>query len=101
MVSATLVAQAVTVNRTGDAVTVRAPGFTFIKGEPLARLRDGRSVRVELDFAVLPRPGAPEVTRSKQTFVLSYDLWEERFAVATVEARACRSWDRPRERRRT
>ena len=84
MVSATLVAQAVTVSRTGDAVTVRAPGFTFIKGEPLARLRDGRSVRVELEFAVLPQPGASGVTRNKQTFVLSYDLWEERFAVSLV-----------------
>ena len=84
MVSATLVAQAVTVSRAGDAVTVRAPGFTFIKGEPLARLRDGRSVRVELEFAVLPKPGASGVTRNKQTFVLSYDLWEERFAVSLV-----------------
>jgi hypothetical protein len=84
MVSATLVAQAVSVSRTGDAVTVKAPGFTFIKGEPLARLRDGRSVRVELDFSVLPRPGATGVTRNKQTFVLSYDLWEERFAVTLV-----------------
>ena len=85
MVSATLVAQAVTVNRTGDAVTVRAPGFTFIKGEPLARLRDGRSVRVELALAVLSKSGAnSSVTQNRQTFVLSYDLWEERFAVTQV-----------------
>ena len=77
-------AQAVTVNRVGNAVAVHAPGFTFIKGEPLARLKDGRSVRVDLELAVLPKPGAPGVTQSRQTFVLSYDLWEERFAVAHV-----------------
>ena len=47
-------AQAVTVTRVADAVAVRAPAFTFIKGEPLVRLKDGRSVRVELDLAVLP-----------------------------------------------
>ena len=85
LVSATLGAQAVTINRTGDAVAVRAPGFTFIKGEPLDRLRDGRSVRVELALSVLSKSGATNhVAQNKQTFVLSYDLWEERFAVSQV-----------------
>ena len=49
-----------TVTRTGNAFTVRAPGFGFIKGEPLVRLKDGRSVRVDLELDVLPgarRPG--------------------------------------------
>jgi len=85
---AALGAQAVTVNRAGDAVTVRAPGFTFIKGEPLVRLKDGRSVRVDLDLTVLPRAGASGVPQGRQTFVLSYDLWEERFAVTLVGAPA-------------
>jgi hypothetical protein len=82
---AALGAQAkVSVNRTGDAVTVKAPDFTFIKGEPLARLKDGRSVRVDLELAVLPKAGATGVTQTRQSFVLSYDLWEERFAVTLV-----------------
>jgi hypothetical protein len=74
-------AQAVTVTRVADAVAVRAPAFTFIKGEPLVRLKNGRSVRVELDLGVLSRPGDSAAARSQQVFVLSYDLWEERFAV--------------------
>jgi hypothetical protein len=81
---AVLGAQAVTVSRVADAVTVRAPGFSFIKGEPLVRLKDGRSVRVDLDLAVLPRAGASSVAQGRRTFVLSYDLWEERFAVTQV-----------------
>jgi hypothetical protein len=81
---ANLGAQAVTVSRVADAVAVRAPGFTFIKGEPLVRLRDGRSVRADLDLSVLPKPGDPAAAHSRQTFVLSYDLWEERFAVTLV-----------------
>jgi hypothetical protein len=81
---AALGAQAVTVNRAGDVVTVRAPGFTFIKGEPLVRLKDGRSVRVDLELTMLPRAGASGVPQSRQAFVLSYDLWEERFAVTLV-----------------
>jgi hypothetical protein len=81
---ANLGAQAVTVSRVADAVAVHAPGFTFIKGEPLVRLKDGRSVRAELDLSVLPKPGDAAAARSRQTFVLSYDLWEEKFAVMLV-----------------
>jgi hypothetical protein len=79
-----LEAQAVSVSRAGDAVVVKAPGFSFIKGEPLARLKDGRSVRVDLELGVLPKSGASSVAQSRQAFVLSYDLWEERFAVTLV-----------------
>ncbi|HSC28185.1 MAG TPA: hypothetical protein VLD67_12980 [Vicinamibacterales bacterium] len=81
-----LSAQSLTVARVGDALRVRAPGFGFIQGEPLARLKDGGSVRVELELAVLDRPGASPAARSRRTFVLSYDLWEERFAVAQVDS---------------
>ena len=79
-----VLAQSVTVARTGNAVTVRAPAFDFIKGEPLARLKDGRSVRVDLELGVLPGPGGPTAAQGRQTFVLSYDLWEERFAVTQM-----------------
>ena len=82
--AANLAAQAVTVSRVADAVAVKAPGFTFIKGEPLARLKDGRSIRAELNLSVLARAGGTAAATIRQTFVLSYDLWEERFAVALV-----------------
>jgi hypothetical protein len=81
-------AQGLTVDAVGDALTIRAPGFSFLKGEPLARLKDGRSVRVELTGLVLPGPGKPPAAAARRVFALSYDLWEERFAVTTVEARA-------------
>jgi hypothetical protein len=81
-------AQAVSVTTAGDALQIRAPGFTFLKGEPLARLTDGRSVRVELALMVLPGPGRAPVASARQLFALSYDLWEERFAVATLESRS-------------
>ena len=82
--AANLAAQAVSVSRVADAVAVKAPGFTFIKGEPLARLKEGRSVRADFDLSVLPKPGDPPAAHSRQTFLLSYDLWEERFAVTLV-----------------
>ena len=71
-----------TVTTAGGTVRVQAPGFRFITGEPLARLKDGLPVRVELELRVLAGPGADTAAGHKQTFVLSYDLWEERFAAA-------------------
>ena len=81
-------AQSVTVDAVGDVLKIRAPGFSFLKGDPLARLKEGRSVRVELGGLVLPAPGKLPAAAARRVFALSYDLWEERFAVTTVEARA-------------
>jgi hypothetical protein len=79
-----LLAQAMTVHRVGEALAVRAPTFTFIKGEPLVRLKDGRSLRVDLELSALPGPGGAAAAQGRQVFILSYDLWEERFAVTQV-----------------
>ena len=81
-------AQTLTVDTAGDSLRIRAPGFSFLNGDPLARLKDGRSVRVELAAMVLPAPGKSVVVATRRIVALSYDLWEERFAVTTVEKRA-------------
>lgn len=81
-------AQAVSVTTSGDVLKVNAPGFTFLEGQPLARLKDGQSLRVELLLSVLPGLEDTPVTTIRRVFALSYDLWEERFAVAAVEPRA-------------
>lgn len=80
-------AQPVRVTSTGGALTLRATGFSFLKGDPLARLKDGRAVRVEMALFVLPEPGKSPAATVRRIFSVSYDLWEERFAVATVESR--------------
>ena len=81
-------AQTLTVDTAGDAVRIRAQGFSFLKGDALARLKDGRSVRVELAAMALPAPGKSVVATTRRIFALSYDLWEERFAVTTVDKRS-------------
>lgn len=78
----------VSVTPEGDALKISAPGFTFLDGQPLARLQDGHAVRVELGIAVLPAPGKTPVTTSQRVFAVSYDLWEERFAVTAVNPRS-------------
>ena len=59
---ARLGSQSMTVSTTGGEVRVQAPGFRFIAGEPLARLKDGLTVRVELELRVL---AAPDRDRSR------------------------------------
>jgi len=80
-------AQALAVDAVGDALKIRAPGFSFLKGDPLARLKDGRAVRVELAALVLAGPGKSPSAVARRTYSLSYDLWEERIAVSAVDAR--------------
>ena len=80
-------AQALAVDVVGDALKIRAPGFSFLKGDPLARLKDGRAVRVELAALVLAGPGKSPSAVARRTYSLSYDLWEERIAVSAVDAR--------------
>lgn len=81
-------AQTLTINTIADTLKIRAHGFSFLEGEPLARLKDGRSVRIELTAMVLPAPGKPVMATTRRIFALSYDLWEERFAVTMVDKRS-------------
>jgi hypothetical protein len=56
----------------------------FIAGPVLERLQDGRSVRVDFDLIVLEKPNGAIITRTQQSFNLSFDLWEQRFAVTRI-----------------
>ena len=76
--------QSVTIRTAAGALQVQAPGFGFIEGAVVDRLRDGRSVRVELELIVLEQPQGAAVAQTRQSYALSYDLWEERFAVTRV-----------------
>jgi hypothetical protein len=80
-------AQTLTIATAGDVVKVRAPGWSFLTAEPLARLKEGRTVRVELVVFALAAPGRSPTAALRQIFSVSYDLWEERFAVSTAGAR--------------
>jgi hypothetical protein len=77
-------AQSLTVRTEGESVHVRASGFGFLEGPVLALLRDGRSVTIDLILAALPGPRQPPLTQATQRFTVSFDLWEERFAVTRV-----------------
>ncbi len=88
--AATAFAQPATVATADGAIHLQAPGFHFIEGAVLARLKDGQSVRVELELRVLDGAGGAAAAVGRQVCALSYDLWEERFA-ATVAGTLSRS----------
>ncbi len=77
--------QAVTVSRDGALLRLRAPSFRFIEGDVLSRLRDGRALQLEFTAAALTSPAGDAVTQIRQIFNVSFDLWEERFAVTRLD----------------
>lgn len=79
-----LMAQTLTVRTIADALHIQARGLNFIEGPVLTRLREGRSIRIDFEMTVLSKPEGPAVKQAAQGFTLSFDLWEERFAVSRV-----------------
>jgi hypothetical protein len=73
------------VERDGDRLRLSAPGLRFLTGVPLDQLHDGRSVTYVLTATLEVERGSPRTTRVTRHVVFSYDLWEERFAVAPAD----------------
>jgi hypothetical protein len=72
------------VERQGDRLRVSAPGAHFIEGRPLEQLRNGAAVTFVLSAMVVPQNEGGRTVRHEGRFVVSYDLWEERFSVVLV-----------------
>lgn len=74
-------AQSAAVDVSEGMIRVRPQGVTLLDQASLDRLRVGALVRLDVSVAVLPSRGGTPVARRADTFRVSYDLWEERFAV--------------------
>lgn len=81
-------AQTLTIAASPDAVRLRVANWPLLTADSLARLKEGRTVRVELSVLVVAGPGRPPAAAVRRIFAVSYDLWEERFAVTTTEPHA-------------
>jgi hypothetical protein len=77
-------AQSVTVTRVTDTLHVRAPEFRFLQGRVLTQLRDGRTARLDVRLELLGRANGTVLAQTEQGFNVSFDLWEERFAVTRL-----------------
>lgn len=60
---------------------VSAPRLHFISGQQLERLRNGASVPFDFQLTLFAGSKGTALTRALERFVISYDLWEEKFSV--------------------
>ena len=81
-----LQAQSLTVRAVGDMLHLRASGLGLIEGRVADHLRDGRAVRVDFALAVLEKAGGRLIAQATQSFNLSFDIWEQRYAVTKLGA---------------
>jgi hypothetical protein len=82
-VAGTLALQAQTaslvVERRGGFLDLHAPQLHFLEGKPLEQLRNGASVTYIFELTLVS--DQKTVTRLQERFILSFDLWEERFSI--------------------
>ncbi len=65
----------------GDDLHVAAPGLHFLTGRPLERLQDGATVVFVSQLTLFSDDRGTVFRRVPERLVVSYDLWEEKFAV--------------------
>jgi hypothetical protein len=66
-------------------IRVSASGVHFVAGKPLDRLRNGAPVAFALQLSVtVADRAAGTLARDVERYVLSYDLWEEKFSVVKL-----------------
>ena len=80
------VAQAVTARIEGEQLHLVASRIHFLTGEALQRLRDGATVNYEFQLTARPDRTGKLFGRAVNRFAVSYDLWEEKFAVSKLGA---------------
>ena len=78
----TTVAPSLQVHLDGDFLRISAPNLRFMSGKPLQRAKDGVAIAFIGQLTVTTEPNAlvAEV-RAVARFAVSYDIWEEKFAV--------------------
>jgi hypothetical protein len=70
-----------TVERQGDRLHLSARHFHFLEGTPLEQLKNGAALPYVFSVTIDSSQGGGRFLRLQERFVISYDLWEEKFAV--------------------
>lgn len=70
----------------GAQLRAAAPALRFLSGRSLDMIRNGRAVTYDFQLS-LTVPGQA-ARRAVERFVISYDLWEERFSVTRLSSTA-------------
>jgi len=70
-----------TVERQGDRLRLSGRNFHFLEGRPLEQLRNGAAVPYVVSVTIEPAEGGRRWLHLQERFVVSFDLWEEKFTV--------------------
>jgi hypothetical protein len=81
-----LPAQDVSVRISGDQLQISARDFHFLAGKPLERMRNGSAVPFDIQVSLLTDNRQTVLRRSFERFVISYDLWEEKYSVTRMRS---------------
>jgi hypothetical protein len=73
--------QSLMVDRRGDQLQIAAPRLHFLTGKALEKLHNGSTVNYILALTVSAENGRSPVFFIKKRFVVSYDLWEEKYSI--------------------
>jgi hypothetical protein len=67
--------------RNGDSIRVTATQLHFLVGKAEEKLRNGAAVTFVMTMAALLENSKKPAVLVRETFVISYDLWEEKYSV--------------------
>ncbi|MSV29558.1 MAG: hypothetical protein EXQ52_12570 [Bryobacterales bacterium] len=70
----------------GDRLHVAATGFSFLNDKVVQRVKSGASAGFAGQLSLTTEPGGPVLKRVLERFVVSYDLWEEKFSAVRLGA---------------
>ena len=76
-----LEAQTLQVRLEGTRLYATAPQLRLLTESILTRLQNGAAVRFHFQLTAVPGSGGKPLSEASDLFVLSFDLWEERFSV--------------------
>jgi hypothetical protein len=68
--------------RRGDHLNLAAPQLHFISGKALKKLENGSTVTYAMTLVIVPEHSKKQILHAK--FMVSYDLWEERYSVVKM-----------------
>ena len=77
-------AESLEVKYDGDNLHLSAPTLHFLIGKPLERLKDGASVAYVAQVTLFRDDRVTPIRRRQGRFVVSLDLWQEKFSVTQL-----------------
>lgn len=97
-----MAAQELAVHSRNSELHVSAPKLHFLSGASLDRLKNGAAVPFDFQLSIFADSNANLYDRALERFVVSYDLWEEKYSITKLWGAASMrgsSVQRARERR--